>query len=445
MNRFPKILIFSQPFNKFSGGGITLTNLFHGWPKDRIAVLTFPFMLQGLSTDDCDKYYQVGEDEYKWAFPLKVFKQAYPSGEIESSVTTTISDLESTPSFKHLVSSRIVNPIIEWLGLNNCISRIIISTRLRSWLTEFGPELLYLQISNRESILFSIDLMDFLKIPSVIHMMDDWPTTIAHHGLLKKFWGRKINFEFRKLLEKVDLHLSISDAMSEEYHIRYKKSFMAFHNPVDVSMYESPTIPYNKHKTDFKILYIGRIGIANQHTISLFAEYISNISDNSTEVTFDIITKDSEASVIMKIKDLRNVRIKPPVKHEVIPGLMKQYDILLLPLDFTKAGMEFSKFSIPTKVSEYMLSGVPILVLAPRDTAVSQFFLKYECGFCATRLEEGELKRALHTLLHNNEFRISCSEKSYRIAIEKFDREKVKHEFQSLLVNTSRPHCLPQS
>jgi len=38
MNNYPKILIFGQPFNTYSGGGITLTNLFRGWPKDRIAV-----------------------------------------------------------------------------------------------------------------------------------------------------------------------------------------------------------------------------------------------------------------------------------------------------------------------------------------------------------------------------------------------------------------------
>ena len=146
MNNLPKILIFSQPFNNFSGGGITLTSLFHGWPKEKMAVLTYPFMLQGHSTDVCDNYYQVGQEEYNWVFPLNVFKQRYPSGKIKSNSAHPYYSLKSSPSFKHLVSSFFVNPIIEWLGLNNCISRIIISERLRLWLAEYKPDLLYLQI-----------------------------------------------------------------------------------------------------------------------------------------------------------------------------------------------------------------------------------------------------------------------------------------------------------
>jgi hypothetical protein len=34
----PKVLIIGQPFNNDTGGGITLSNLFSGWDKDKIAV-----------------------------------------------------------------------------------------------------------------------------------------------------------------------------------------------------------------------------------------------------------------------------------------------------------------------------------------------------------------------------------------------------------------------
>jgi glycosyltransferase involved in cell wall biosynthesis len=435
MNNSPKILIFSQPFNNFSGGGITLTNLFYGWPKEKLAVLTFPFMLQSHSTEVCDTYYQIGQEEYKWAFPLNLFKQRYPSGKIKSESARTSYSLESSPSFKHLVSSYFLNPVLEWLGLNNCNSWIIISHRLRSWLAELKPDLLYLQISNRESILFAMELIDYLRIPSVIHMMDDWPSTIAADGLLRHYWRYKISMEFRRLLDKSDLHLSISEAMSSEYNRRYKKTFKAFHNPVDISKYRIPDFRYNMSRTDFKILYFGRVGLANQHTISLFAKYISKIADDKPEIEFDIVTKDFETRGIKKLSQLRNVKVRPPVNHSAIPGLMMQYDLLLLPLDFTRKGKEFSKFSIPTKVSEYMLSGIPILVMAPKESAVTQFFLYHGCGLCTTSTEESELKRVLNALIQNTEFRVSICKKAYNTAVEKFDSDKVRHEFQALLIN----------
>jgi hypothetical protein len=35
---YPKILIIGQTFHKKDGGGITISNLFYGWPIDRLAV-----------------------------------------------------------------------------------------------------------------------------------------------------------------------------------------------------------------------------------------------------------------------------------------------------------------------------------------------------------------------------------------------------------------------
>jgi len=61
---FPKVLIFGQPFNSYSGGGITLTNLFKGWPKDRIAVTYIGHGLFNATADVCDNYYQLGIEEH---------------------------------------------------------------------------------------------------------------------------------------------------------------------------------------------------------------------------------------------------------------------------------------------------------------------------------------------------------------------------------------------
>ena len=80
MNNFPKILIFGQPFNNYSGGGITLTNLFKGWPKDRIAVASTGHVLYKFSTDICDTYYRLGIEEQRWIFPFNLVQRPFPSG-----------------------------------------------------------------------------------------------------------------------------------------------------------------------------------------------------------------------------------------------------------------------------------------------------------------------------------------------------------------------------
>ena len=53
---YPKILFITPlAFNKFSGTGITFTNLFKNWPKDRIATVTGD--KNPVTKDVCEKYF----------------------------------------------------------------------------------------------------------------------------------------------------------------------------------------------------------------------------------------------------------------------------------------------------------------------------------------------------------------------------------------------------
>lgn len=433
-----RILIFGQPFNDFSGGGITLTNLFKGWPKEFIAVASYPHMLKNITWHVCDTYYQLGSSEYRWRLPFNLFKQTYKSGLIENNGRSREVLPQTKPSLKHFVSNILVNPLTSWLGLKNCISNISISRPLKEWMSEFKPDILYFQISNRESIIFADNLIDHLKIPSVIHMMDDWPSTISNYGLFKRYWKTKIDQEFRQLLEKVDLFLSISDAMSEEYLRRYQKQFKAFHNPVDIASFNIPKNHKSLEDKRFRILYIGRIGTANKQTIMSFASFVSKFKIKDFNVEFDIFTKEAENPDLISFGKLNNINIIRSVSHDQVPSLLIDYDLLFLPLDFTEAGLRFAKYSFPTKASEYMLSGTPVLIIAPQETAVVRFFSVNECGYCVTKLAENEFDRALRFLIQNEDYRSKIGRNAMELAKEKFDGEKVRKEFQHLLIDISK-------
>lgn len=86
VDKYPKVLILVQPFNRVSGGGITLTNLFQGWPKDKIAVACRGYVInRETQTDICDNYYQLGEKELKWKFPFNHIRRKYYSGPLDFS------------------------------------------------------------------------------------------------------------------------------------------------------------------------------------------------------------------------------------------------------------------------------------------------------------------------------------------------------------------------
>jgi glycosyltransferase involved in cell wall biosynthesis len=110
----------------------------------------------------------------------------------------------------------------------------------------------------------------------------------------------------------------------------------------------------------------------------------------------------------------------------------------LLPLDFTESGIKFAKFSIPTKASEYMISGTPVLVFAPGETAVSRFFMANECGYCLTENDDLAIKNAIKTLVQDREFRVRTGTNAIKVASALFDGKLVRQKFQHLLKMTAR-------
>src|SRR5665647_1571478 len=213
----PRVLIFGQPFNRNSGGGITLSNLFNGWEKDKIAVACTGHMTNNLTTDICDYYYQLGNKEHKWVFPFNKFQKHFESGVLKiTDDNQEINQVLSKPGIRKKFVDQIFYPSLRYFGLFYNISSIKLSKEFCEWLNEFKPDILYVQVSERDAILFAQVLQSFLKIPMIIHIMDDWPTTISSKGIFKNYWRKKIDKEFRELLNRASLLMSISDAMASE-------------------------------------------------------------------------------------------------------------------------------------------------------------------------------------------------------------------------------------
>jgi glycosyltransferase involved in cell wall biosynthesis len=434
---FPKVLIFGQPFNDFSGGGITLTNLFKGWQKDNIAVTYLGHGLLNVTTDICDKYYQLGREEHKWKFPFNLMQRKFQSGvkSFEDKREVPINSIQKGLRYK-LVNNYFY-PFLRWTGFFHYASTITISPGFKNWLSEFDPEILYLQVAARNEISFTKELIGYLKVPAVIHVMDDWPSTISDRGLFKRYWSEKIEREFKSLLDCVVLHLSISDAMSEEYRKRYNKVFIPFHNPIETEFWS----PFTKkdftiYKNNVKILYSGRIGDNGiAESIVEVASAIDSMDETGVNIKLHIQTPTKQKEILDLLKKYKCVVFNPFAEYRQIPEIFSKADILLLANDFSPHGVRHLRFSMPTKASEYMISGTPVMVYTSDLAAVSQFFSQNECGYCITRQSREDIANAIRFIINNEEYREKISRKAVSIAKERFDAGKVRDEFRNSIIN----------
>ena len=436
--QLPRVLIFGQPFNNKHGGGITLSNLFRGWDKDKIAVAATGHVMKNVTTDVCNTYYQLGIKEYKWRFPFNLIQKKFPSG-LKSFASNLDSESESNKSeFRNAFVNKVFYPILEWFGLYHNAAGLRISDNFRKWLKEYKPELLYLQVSSLDTIVFACELKAYLNIPSVIHMMDDWPSTISKRGPFRRFWYNRIDSELRSLFDQTDLFLSISEAMSDEYEKRYNKTFIPFHNPIDTSGWRNHIKKnYKLSGTNGKILYSGRIGPGITSSLIEIAKAIDKINSDDLSLKFHIQSPTAAPEVIKSLLDHECTVINPVADYADLPEIYSSVDILVIANDFNDKAISFLRYSMPTKASEYMISGTPILIYSPHETAVSKFFLHNECGCCVTEQDAGQLINALKVLISDEHYRTTLGNNAIRIASDLFDGKKKRDEFRQLLINTA--------
>ena len=428
---YPKVLILGQPFNRNTGGGITLSNLFAGWPKDKLAVACSGYLL-GHNTDTriCETYYQLGHEEDKWVFPLNLVKRKYPSGlvtfenKVAQNVVTKKSKLRVSVIRKYL------DPFLEYTTLSNIVSRSSISPGFRRWLDTYQPEILYIQTSSLDGIQFCNAVSDYLQIPMVFHMMDDWPTLISTRGLFKKYWTRKMDKAFRSLLDRASLLLSISDYMSEAYQQRYGKKFIPFHNPTDISFWQSHQKNDWTLKPAPRILYAGRTSLGIDSSLMTIARAVERVNEAlGTQLGLSIQTGKKPGW----IDRFDCVEHKPFVPYEELPRVFAAADFLLLPYDFSAKSVKFIKYSMPTKASEFMVSGTPILVFAPADTAIVKYAEAFEWAKIVTENRVEELAEALKDLMLRPDERKALAGKATALALERHDAQRVCEAFHDAL------------
>lgn len=424
----PKVLIFGQVFNRNSGGGVTLSNLFDGWEKDRIAVASTGHMLSDVNLDVCDTYYQLGEKEHKWIFPFNKFQRNFSSGILKINKTSEKNNiLQYKSGMRKKLVEGVFYPLLRYFGLINYISTITLSKEFCQWLNEFKPDILYVQISERVGILFAQKLCSFLKIPMIIHNMDDWPSTISIKGPFKNYWRKKIDKEFKNLLNKASLLMSISEEMANEYKSRYDKTFITFHNPINIKFWKQ----YQRNNYDLKsspeILYAGRIGPGIEASLETMAKAIQIVNEELLiSIKFILQTQD-KLSWFHKYDCIKH---RPFVPYSDLPKRFSEADLLILPYDFSKSSINFIRYSMPTKAPEYMISGTPILIFAPQVTAIVKYAQKSGWAKVVTENRSSELAKAIKFLIKNKSARETIASNAKIIAEKSYDLNIVSNRFK---------------
>ncbi len=421
--RLPRLLfVTSASFNGITGGGITFSNLFRGWPEDRLfTVHNDPVP---VSFDVCRNYYRLDRAEIgRW--PNLTGGQAgreERSGDIAAALSPVRQRAGVLPAFRNFLVGA------PWPDRGR------LTPQLERYIERVQPELIYTILGTIGMTELVRQIRDRFKLPVAVHFMDDFPSTLYRGGLFSPLVRARMNGLLDDVVGKARARLAIGDAMAAEYQKRWRQPFSAVQNAVDVEA----IVPANPHRDPAAPMRLGYIGsifpYAQSRSLADIAESVARLAGGGRPITLEIFSPMHLAEPFRG-----SLEIHPAVRlHDTIAddaaffAKLSELDCLLLPVNFDAASVAYIRYSMPTKVPAYLAAGTPILAYGPAETAQIDYAAREGWGLVVDRRDPRQLDQAIVALQSDNGLRERLSSRARAIA-SRHDVRHVRGMFQTLL------------
>lgn len=424
----PRVLFVTPAaFNRTTGGGITFGNLFAGWPKDRIATAHSDPV---PTTDEtCERYYRLGSAELRrW-------------GPLERIAPATATRLASAAQDMRTSDRRLARIVKLMLFGEQLPDTGRVSPQLEKWVEEFRPELLYTILGTNSMMELVLDVQRRFHLPVVAHMMDDWPAASYRGGLLGPVARHRMQRLLSEVMKRASLRLGICDAMCDAYAKRYGLPFESFQNTVDSARWNPLAKQSFGPEGQGDIVYVGSVlPFAQLESLIDCCQAVAQLGREGLPVRLTIYSPAMYAEPYRK-----RIAIAPNiVLHDAITDdeaffrRMGAADILLLPVNFDAHTARYIRYSMPTKVPAYLLSGTPILAYGPDDVAQIRYALEHDWAYVVSRRDTRELAAGIRSMLSDSSLRKRLSANARRTALERHDADNVRQRFREALIQAAR-------
>jgi glycosyltransferase involved in cell wall biosynthesis len=431
MSGIPARVLFLTPaaFNKVSGGGITFSNLFAGWPLNAIATIhNDPVPVTG---DVCNHYYRLGEREiHRWGW-LRHVPLGKPSA--------AINDSPAPPPSRGRVFS-VLKRVKTWVFGDGIPETACLTPELEAWVATFRPTVLYTILGSNALMELAEQLRVRFRLPLVVHIMDDWVSVLYRGGLLSPWQRRKKERLFQHLLDVAAARFAICDDMAEAYRRRYGQPFLSFQNAIDVKRWQRYEKDPRIVNHPVRVAYIGSIlPFAQLDSLADCCRAIQALADEGFSIDMEIYSPAWLAGqyrtqlVVGSAITLHDTLSDDTTFFDTLHAV----DILVLPVNFDQYTIEFIRYSMPTKVPAYLTVGTPILAYGPADVAQVSYAAAAGWGMTVTERDAGQLQQAFKRLASDISLRSELAGRARATAAARHDAQVVRAEFQAALADAA--------
>lgn len=423
-------LLFVTPaaFNRVTGGGITFSNLFAGWPKDRLA--TVHCDSTPVSDDVCDRYYRLGSREIHAFGPLQKFRAA-------ANAPVAAGGPSAPPSPKRRIMAA-----TKRLVFGDSLPEVgALSPDLAAWIADFKPQVMYTILGSNGLIELVLAIHRRFNIPYAVHFMDDWIEAHHRRGMLGWIERRRMNRLVDQAVHGAARRLAICESMAETYARRWNVPFAAFQNTVDVARWSGTAKTSLTPGRPTRLLYTGSIlPFAQLDSLAECCRAVVRLNAEGVDIRLDIHAPGFLAEPARaRLEIAPSIRLLPPLTDDAdYFAALAAADVLLLPANFDPDSVRFIRYSMPTKIPPYLLSGTPILVYGPPGIAQVDYARRHGWGHVVDKPGVESIVAGLKEILDDGILRDRVSRSAKKTAAARHDVVQVRGGFQKMLSEISR-------
>lgn len=431
MPEYPRVLFVTPvAFNPYAGGGATFSSLFQGWPKDQLA--TIHNDPNPSPTDTCDRYFVLGADELDLITPFNHLRRLARS---KTTRLPAVGAVTQAPSQRSLILNRLRQSLFG----DSIPERARLSPALRRYISDYQPQVLYTILGSNGMMSLIDDIRREFDLPLVVHIMDDWATSAHRHGLFAPLERIRMLRWLTHMFSVAESCLGISDMMCEAFAARYARPFTPFQYALDTERWRPLTKSSLGARERPVFLYVGSI-FPNAQLESLMdcARAIAELNAEGFPAQLNIISSANNLSRFgSRLAIDSSIQLSAPIEDEQkFFKTLADADALLLPVNFDSASVDFIRYSMPTKVPAYLISGSPSLVYGPEEVAQVRYARDAGWGHTVCERSIEQLKRAMRRIVQDIALRQQLV-RNAETAVERHDIARVRSAFQDVLRNAA--------
>ena len=390
---YPRVLIFANNgFSKTNSNGRTLAGFFNGFPKENLA--QFYIQNDNPDFDICNNYYCVTD-----AQALKSYFSHKSFGKVIEE-TDFIQKCEENSKKKNKRTKK--TPLSAMVREKVWNARYWKAESFDNWIDSFSPQIILVQAGDSGFMLsLAADIAKEIGIPLVIFNTENYYFKTKNYmkeaKLSSIFYGSFIR-NFRKSFNKAIEYASVSIYSSKQLKELYDETF----SKKSIVLYTSTSID-NKgvsKKSNFKISYLGNLGVGRHEGLVEIANALVQINPN---YKLDVYGKLPNENVAKAFSSCNGISYKGFVNYDMVVEVMQSSTLLVHTENFSEFYKEDLKYAFSTKIADTMACGTCLFYYAP-DTLASTIYLKENRCACVVTKKE-ELVESLKNIILDSEKR----------------------------------------